>query len=89
VEYAHGLGLDTERFLRDMAGRVCARRVRADRAGGTLSGVQGTPTFFVNGGRQPGAIETEGAGTSSSASLAPPWASEVADRFRDSGEESL
>ena len=89
VEYAQGLGLDTDRFLRDMAGHACARRVRADRAGGTLSGVQGTPTFFVNGDRQPGARETEGAGTSSSASLAPPWAREVADRFRDLSEEPL
>jgi protein-disulfide isomerase len=53
VEYAHGLGLDMERFLRDLADGVCAERVRSNRAGGTQSDVQDTPTFFVNGDRQP------------------------------------
>jgi protein-disulfide isomerase len=59
VEYAHGLGLDTSRFLRDIAGPVCAERVRSDRGGGTLSGVQDVLTFFVNGIRQLGVAEAE------------------------------
>ena len=49
VEYARDLGLDTIRFLRDMAGHVCTERVRSDLASGAESGVQNTPTFFVNG----------------------------------------
>ena len=49
VEYARDLELDTSRFLRDMAGHDCADRVRSDLASGAESGVQNTPTFFVNG----------------------------------------
>ena len=51
VEYARDLGLDTGRFLRDMAGHDCADRVRSDLASGAESGVQNTPAFFVNGVR--------------------------------------
>jgi protein-disulfide isomerase len=53
VEYARDLKLDTGQFLRDMAGHVCAERVRSDLASGAESGVQKTPVFFVNGARQP------------------------------------
>ena len=53
VEYASDLKLDTGRFLRDMAGHVCAERVRSDLASGAESGVQNTPTFFVNGVCEP------------------------------------
>ena len=77
VEYAQRLGLDINRFLRDMAGHVCAERVRSDRAGGVLSGVQDTPTFFVNGSRQPDAAGAEGTTPSFSA---PPWVEEFADQ---------
>jgi protein-disulfide isomerase len=59
VEYAHGLGLDTNRFLRDMAGDVCAQRVRADRESGTRSGINGTPTFFIDGHRYDGPCDYE------------------------------
>ncbi len=52
VEYARDLELDTGQFLRDMAGLICAERVCADLASGAESGVQKTPTFFVNGTRQ-------------------------------------
>ena len=52
VEYARDLGLDPSRFLRDMAGDICAERVRSDLVSGGQSGVQNTPTFFVNGVRQ-------------------------------------
>ncbi len=54
VEYAHDLGLDISRFLRDMTGHVSAERLHADRASGAQSGVRDTPAFFVNGVRQPG-----------------------------------
>lgn len=54
VEYARDLGLDMSQFLRDMTGRVSAERVWLDLASGRRSGVQDTPTFFVNGVRQSG-----------------------------------
>jgi protein-disulfide isomerase len=59
VEYADALGLDTTRFLRDMAGHVHAERVREDLKGGMRSGVDGTPTFFINGVRHDGPWDVE------------------------------
>ena len=52
--YAEQLGLDPERFDRDLAEHVHAHRVREDLRGGLESGVRGTPTFFVNGLRHDG-----------------------------------
>jgi predicted DsbA family dithiol-disulfide isomerase len=49
--YAERLGLDVERFERDLSGDVHAERVREDFMSGVRSGVNGTPTFFVNGAR--------------------------------------
>ena len=48
VEHATGLGLDTLRFLRDLADRVYAERVQQHAASGLASGVRQTPTFFIN-----------------------------------------
>lgn len=53
VEYARDLGLDISRFLRDMTGHVSVERVCLDLASGAQNDVQDTPTFFVNGTRQP------------------------------------
>jgi protein-disulfide isomerase len=52
--YAQRLGLDLERFDRELAEHAHARRVREDLRGGLESGVRGTPTFFVNGLRHGG-----------------------------------
>jgi protein-disulfide isomerase len=52
--YAQRLGLDLERFDRELAEHVHARRVREDLRGGLESGVRATPTFFVNGLRHEG-----------------------------------
>ena len=49
--YAEGLGLDVERFDRELAGHVHAGRVHEDFISGVRSGVNGTPTFYVNGVR--------------------------------------
>jgi protein-disulfide isomerase len=49
--YADRLGLDTERFGRDLAEHVHAARVHEDFMSGVRSGVNGTPTFYVNGVR--------------------------------------
>jgi protein-disulfide isomerase len=57
VQYAAALGLDETRFIRDLAGHANAARVREDFLGGVRSGVNGTPTFFINGARHDGAYD--------------------------------
>jgi thiol-disulfide isomerase/thioredoxin len=47
--YAGALGLDITRFVNEPAGRTWESRVREDFMSGVRSGVNGTPTFFVNG----------------------------------------
>jgi protein-disulfide isomerase len=49
--FAEQLGLDLSRFEADMAGHHFADRVREDFMSGVRSGVNGTPTFFINGTR--------------------------------------
>ena len=49
--YADGLGLDTERFKRELEEHVHAERVHEDFMSGVRSGVNGTPGFFINGVR--------------------------------------
>jgi Na+/H+ antiporter NhaA len=57
VGYAEQLGLDVERFANDLRERVGAARVADDVDSADLSGVSGTPTFFVNGRRHYGAYD--------------------------------
>ncbi|HEY4026154.1 MAG TPA: Na+/H+ antiporter NhaA [Candidatus Dormibacteraeota bacterium] len=57
--YAEQLGLDVERFEKDLRKPAGARRVSADVDSADLSGVSGTPTFFVNGRRLHGAYDIE------------------------------
>jgi protein-disulfide isomerase len=59
VGYANGLALDTPRFARELAERRYAKRVREDFLGGVRSGVNGTPTFFIDGVRYDGSWELE------------------------------
>jgi predicted DsbA family dithiol-disulfide isomerase len=49
IQYAQNLGLDVERFKRDMNSAEVADRVSADHARGDSLGVKGTPTIFING----------------------------------------
>jgi protein-disulfide isomerase len=49
--YAARLGLDLETFDRDLAEHVHAARVHEDFMSGVRSGVNGTPTLYVNGAR--------------------------------------
>jgi len=51
IRYAADLGLNAERFHSDFTGHVYAARVREEFMGGVRSGVNGTPTFFINGNR--------------------------------------
>jgi NhaA family Na+:H+ antiporter len=55
VEYAEELGLEMDRFLDDLDNHVFVDRVREDFESGIRSGVNGTPTFFLNGERYDGA----------------------------------
>jgi len=58
--YAEGLGLDLGRFDRELAEHVHAQRVHEDFMSGVRSGVNGTPTFYINGVRhdEPYDVET-------------------------------
>jgi Na+/H+ antiporter NhaA len=57
VGHAEELGLDVARFEEDLRTRVGARRVAEDVDSADLSGVSGTPTFFINGIRHYGAYD--------------------------------
>jgi len=57
VRYAEQLGLNVERFEEDLRTRAGARRVAEDVDSADLSGVSGTPTFFINGIRHYGAYD--------------------------------
>jgi protein-disulfide isomerase len=49
--FAKKLGLDTQKFEREIAQHVYQKRIKDDFMGGVRSGVNGTPTFYVNGVR--------------------------------------
>jgi protein-disulfide isomerase len=51
VEYAVALGVDPTRFLRHMSDHIGVPQVWEDFISGLNSGVNGTPTFFINGER--------------------------------------
>ena len=49
--YAEEIGLDMAQFGEDMADEAIEKRIRDKRLSGLRSGVNGTPTFFINGVR--------------------------------------
>ena len=57
--YAEQLGLDLELFDQELADHVHAERVREDFMSGVRSGVNGTPTFYINGVRHDDTYEIE------------------------------
>jgi Na+/H+ antiporter NhaA len=59
IRYAEELGLDAERFRDELNRHVHVARVAQDVESADLSGVSGTPTFFVNGQRHYGAFDIE------------------------------
>jgi protein-disulfide isomerase len=59
ISYADALGLDLDRFVTDMRNGTYAGRLREDFMSGIRSGVNGTPTFFVNGNRHNGNWDLE------------------------------
>ena len=60
VRYASQLGIASEGFLDVIRSRDMAERVRTDFRSGVRSGVNGTPTFFLNGSRYDGAWDYDG-----------------------------
>jgi protein-disulfide isomerase len=52
--FAEELGLDIKRFVRELQEEVYRERVRGDFLSGVRSGVNGTPSFFINGVRYDG-----------------------------------
>ncbi len=59
IECAAELDLDVERFTRELDEGEHTDRVREDFSAGVRSGVNGTPTFFINGVRYDGAWDFE------------------------------
>jgi Na+/H+ antiporter NhaA len=59
IGHAAALGLDTERFAADLRKHVGMAHVNQDVDSADLSGVSGTPTFFINGKRHYGAYDIE------------------------------
>ena len=57
TRYATDLGLDVEKFLDDLHHNTGAAQIAEDVGSAELSGVSGTPTFFVNGRRHHGAYD--------------------------------
>ena len=57
--YAEELGLDVKWFDEEMAEHVHAPRVHEDFMSGVRSGVNGTPTFYINGVRHDDSYEAD------------------------------
>lgn len=57
LAYAQQLGLDITQFKIDLRNSTLAARIEADFESGIRSGVNGTPSFFVNGQQYDGSWE--------------------------------
>ena len=55
ARYAQDLDLDLAAFSKDLIEHTHLPKVRADFTGGVVSGVNGTPAFYINGVRHDGA----------------------------------
>ena len=58
--YARSIGIDADRLARELEEGAYADRVRNSFRSGVRSGVNGTPTFFINGERHDGPWADEG-----------------------------
>ena len=59
VEIADGMGLSGSALAKSLESQEYAEKVRADFLSGVRSGVNGTPTFFINGHRHDAAFDYE------------------------------
>ena len=75
--YAREIGLDVERFWRDVRDGRHGDRIGDDVATADASGVTGTPTFFINGRRHEGAYDV---GTLSESVRSARWRADLLER---------
>ena len=59
LSHAQSLGLDVARVQADLDEHAHERQIRNDFLSGVRSGVNGTPTFFINGMRHNGSYDLE------------------------------
>jgi protein-disulfide isomerase len=57
MRYATILGLDVRRLVDEILSGAYSEQIREDFKAGVRGGVNGTPTFFINGERYDGALE--------------------------------
>jgi len=57
--YGEELGLDVDLFDKELAEHVHAERIHEDFMSGVRSGVNGTPTFYINGARHDDSYDTQ------------------------------
>jgi protein-disulfide isomerase len=60
ARYAAEIGIDAKRLISEVLSGAHTKRIREDFRGGARNGVNGTPTFFVNGLRYDGEPTAEG-----------------------------
>jgi protein-disulfide isomerase len=68
IEYARTIGLDLDRFRADLTAGLGEDKILEQRIQGARSGVNGTPTIFVNGRRYDGERAPEALGQAVEAS---------------------
>jgi len=59
LKYAATLGIDTDKFRKEMSGHIYKSMIDKSLGEGIASGVEGTPTFFINGVRHNGSWDLE------------------------------
>ena len=59
LELSQQLNLDIDKLTQALESKQFEPRVKADFSGGVRSGVNGTPTFFINGQRHDGSYDYE------------------------------
>lgn len=59
MQYAKSIGLDTQRLEREMENGTYTQRIEEDLESGDQSGLEGTPTFYINGMYYEGAYNVE------------------------------
>ncbi len=69
--WAKKIGLDLEKFGNDIKQGVVGKRIQEDRQSGIRSGVNGTPTFYINGTRYNGSPDYDSLREALESELAP------------------
>jgi len=59
LKYAEMLSIDTDKFRSEMSGHIYRSMIDKSLGEGIASGVEGTPTFFINGVRHNGSWDLE------------------------------